>query len=101
MSFFSLNVLNELRNEIGMMGDKSATFGFHKADFGDCGLAVGAMGFLKTDSRARQPSPPRPKQPSSGQALPSRDRTAPYSSRLGEVALGVCFLYSACFQEKG
>lgn len=42
------------------MGDKSATFRFHKADIGDCGLAVGAMGFLKTDPRARQPSPPRP-----------------------------------------
>lgn len=84
-----------------MMGDKSATFRFHKADIGDCGLAVGAMGFLKTDPRARQPSPPSPKQRRTGQALPSSGRTAPYSFHLGEVALDVCFLYSACFQEKG
>lgn len=45
---------NELRNEMGEQGDQNVTFMFHKAVMlcyvSDCGLFVGIMVFLKTDS---------------------------------------------------
>lgn len=59
---------------------------FRRLIFGGCGLAVGTMSFLKTDSRARQPSPPSPKQHIGlfRQALPCRFRAAPYNLQPGE-----------------
>ena len=68
----SFNVLNDLINEKGKMGDQNATFMFHKVDVGDCALAVEAMNFLKTDSRARQPSSPSLMQHGTRQVLPGK-----------------------------
>lgn len=87
MSLISFNVLNELRNDIGRMGDQSTIFVFHKADIGGCDLAIGTMNFFKTDSRARQSSRPSPKRRRTGQALPHRVRAALYKLQPAEVTL--------------
>lgn len=81
--------MNELRNDIGRMGDQSTTFVFHKADIGGCvpKSAVGTMNFFKTDSRARQSSRPSPKRHRTRQALPHRVRAALYNLQPVEVTL--------------